>query len=80
MIIHHHAAIDMARAYSADSAADNGILKAMNRNIVIDQRYEIELLKKLIRRYPGNPDEVAVDPAMIHGMPDQGAGHGGHGR
>lgn len=80
MIIHHHAAIDMARAYSADSAADNGILKAMNRNIVIDQRYEIELLEKLIRRYSGNPDEVAVDPAMIHGMPDQGAGHGGHGR
>jgi uncharacterized protein (DUF305 family) len=80
MIIHHQAAIDMARTYNADSAADNGILKAMNRNIVIDQRYEIELLKKLIRRYPGNPDEVTVDPGMIHGMPDQGADHGEHGR
>jgi uncharacterized protein (DUF305 family) len=80
MIIHHQAAIDMARAYNAYSAADNRILKAMNYNIAIDQRYEIELLERLIRRYPGNPDEVTVDPHMIHGMPDHGAGHSGHGK
>lgn len=74
MIVHHRAAVDMARAYNADPAADNRILKALNRDIVIDQGYEIALLERLITRYPGNPDTVALDPAMVHGMPD----HGGH--
>lgn len=74
MTIHHQAAVDMAHAYNANADADNRILKALNRDIVIDQTYEIRLLRRLIARYPGNVEEVAVDPSMVHGMP----GHGGH--
>lgn len=72
MIIHHRAAVDMARAYNADPVADNSILMAMNRDIVIDQNYEIALMERLIRRYPGDAAAVVIDPATIPGMPHHG--------
>lgn len=75
MIIHHQAAVDMARAYNANPAADNRILKALNRDIVVDQRYEIRLLERLIDRYPGNADTIVVDPATVPGMPHHGGMH-----
>lgn len=75
MAIHHQAAVEMARAYNADPASDNRILKAMNRDIVLDQNYEIGLLQRLVNRYPGNANEVAVDPATIPGMPNHKGAH-----
>lgn len=77
MIIHHQAAVKMAREYNGDPRADNTILKGMNRQIVIDQAYEIKLLKDLIERYPGDSSAITVDPAMIPGM-GGGMGHGRH--
>lgn len=72
MIIHHQAAVEMARAFNRDPAADNRIIKALNRDIDIDQSYEIRLLERLIARFPGDPG--SVEPVEVHGMPD----HHGH--
>jgi uncharacterized protein (DUF305 family) len=80
MIIHHQAAVDMARAYNADRIADNPILKAMSRDIILDQAYEIALMRRLIQRYPGDASAIVIDPAMIPGMPHGGAGMSGMGR
>jgi len=77
MIIHHQAAVEMAREYNRDPRADNTILKGMNRQIVIDQTYEIRLLKNLIERYPGDSTAITIDPATIPGM-DHEMPHGGH--
>lgn len=71
MTVHHQAAVDMARAYNRNPVADNPVIRAMNRDIIIDQNYEIAFLQRLIGRYPGDPNAVAVDPGMIHGMPGE---------
>lgn len=73
MAIHHQAAVEMARDYDADPKAKNGFLKWLNIGIITDQMQEIALMQAVIRRYPGDPEQVRVDPSMIHGM----EGHGG---
>lgn len=73
MAIHHQAAVQMAQDYAADPHARNGFLKWLNVGIVTDQTQEIALMRAVIRRYPGDPEQVRVDPSMVHGM----AGHDG---
>src|SRR3712207_2334931 len=68
MIVHHEAAVEMARAYQADSDARNGYLGLMNVDIVTDQTQEIALLRRVIAAFPGDPGAVRVDPSMVHGM------------
>jgi hypothetical protein len=69
----------MARRYNADPQARNLILKRLNRDIVVDQSYEIGFLEQIVDRFPGDPDAVEIDE-MIPGMEDMdhGAGHAGH--
>ncbi|MBL6453945.1 DUF305 domain-containing protein [Belnapia sp. T6] len=81
MIVHHQAALEMARAYHANRAARNGFLALMNIDIITDQSQEIALMQRVIAAYPGNPDSVPLDPSMIHGMEGMGmagTGHEGH--
>ena len=77
MSIHHQAALDMVRSYSADPAANNGFLGWLNVGIATDQSQEIALMRAAVRRFPGDPDAVRVDPSMIHGM--EGMQHEGQG-
>ncbi|TDG34035.1 DUF305 domain-containing protein, partial [Paracraurococcus ruber] len=83
MIIHHEAALTMARDYHANPAARNGFLGLLNTDIVADQSQEIALMRRIIAAYPGDAAAVAVDPAMIHGMDGMRHagtdGHAGHG-
>jgi len=79
MSVHHQAALDMVRDYRADPAARNGYLGWLNVGIATDQAQEIALMRAVVRRFPGDPDAVEVDPAMIHGMEGHGHAHGGHG-
>jgi uncharacterized protein (DUF305 family) len=76
MSIHHQAALDMVRHYRADPAARNGFLGWLNGGIATDQAQEIALMRAVVRRFPGDPDAVQVDPSMIHGMEGHGAAHG----
>ncbi|MBD0271988.1 MAG: DUF305 domain-containing protein [Acetobacteraceae bacterium] len=78
MILHHQAALDMARDYLADRDARNGFLGLMNVDIVTDQTQEIALLRRAIAAYPGDPDAVRVDPSMVHGMEGMKHRGGGH--
>ena len=68
MILHHQAALDMARAYHANPAARNGFLGLLNIDIDRDQTQEIGLMRAMIRQYGGDPDSIVVDPATIPGM------------
>jgi uncharacterized protein (DUF305 family) len=77
MSIHHGAALRMVREYGADPAARNGYLGWLNVGIATDQSQEIALMRAVVRRFPGDPDAVAVPPSMIHGM--EGHGGGSHG-
>lgn len=76
MIVHHQGALDMARAYLGDAEANNKYLRLLCLDILLDQKQEIDFLNRVIARYPGNPDEVKIDPSMIHGM--EGMHHAGH--
>jgi uncharacterized protein (DUF305 family) len=67
MILHHQAAVDMARAYNADPKGRNLIIKLMNNDIVVDQAYEIGFLERLIENFPGDPE--TVEPVPPAGMP-----------
>jgi uncharacterized protein (DUF305 family) len=79
MMIHHQGALAMARRYNADPQARNLILKRLNRDIVVDQSYEIGFLQQIVDRFPGDPAAVEIaDPIPgMEGM-DHGAGHAGH--
>jgi uncharacterized protein (DUF305 family) len=80
MMIHHQAAVDMARQYNASPHAANLILKRLNLDIVVDQSYEIGFLQQIVDRFPGDPAAVAIADRIpgMEGM-DHGAGHGaGH--
>jgi len=68
MIIHHQAAVDMAREYHANPEAKNGYLDLMNVDIILDQTMEIALMQSVINAYDGDPDAVKIDASMIHGM------------
>jgi uncharacterized protein (DUF305 family) len=76
MMIHHQAAVDMARRYNADPQARNLILQRLNRDIVVDQSYEIGFLQQIVDRFPGDPDTVEIADQIpgMEGM-DHGGGH-----
>lgn len=75
MIIHHQGALDMARDYLNNPDAKNNYLELMCLDILLDQAQEIALMQSIIDAYPGNPDDIKIDPSMIHGM--DGMNHGG---
>lgn len=82
MVLHHEMALQMARTYNTDPVATNAILRRMNVEILIDQKYEIGLLQALLDRYPGEVAAVLDDPRMMAamqrsmaGMHDPSAGH-----
>lgn len=83
MIEHHSAALEMAMTYNTDPNGKNVVLGPMNTGIMVDQRYEIGFLQRLISRYPGDPTSVPDDPKMMEimkaSMSGMEAGHGGHG-
>jgi uncharacterized protein (DUF305 family) len=82
MMIHHQAAVDMARSYNTDPNGTNRILKRLNFDIIVDQTYEIAFLEGLLERYPGDPNAVKIDdmiPGMEHMQMDHGEGSMGHG-
>lgn len=68
MIVHHEAALAMARGYHADPAARNGFLGLMNTDIITDQSTEIAFMRRVIAAYPGDAAAVRIDPSMVHGM------------
>jgi uncharacterized protein (DUF305 family) len=76
MILHHEAAVEMARDYLRNPLARNGFLGLMNVDIVTDQTQEITLMRRVIAAFPGDPDRVEVPASMVHGM--EGMRHGGH--
>jgi uncharacterized protein (DUF305 family) len=65
MIHHHSAAVDMALRYNRDPHGRSSVLGPMNIGIIVDQRYEIDLMRRLIARYPGDPQSVPDDPQMM---------------
>jgi uncharacterized protein (DUF305 family) len=75
MMIHHEAALDMARRYNADPKATNLIIRRLNLDIIVDQAYEIGFLERMVERFPGDPDTVEIDssiPGMMHMPMDDG--------
>jgi uncharacterized protein (DUF305 family) len=75
MMIHHEAALDMARRYNADPEATNLIIRRLNLDIIVDQAYEIGFLERMVERFPGDPDTVEIDssiPGMMHMPMDDG--------
>jgi uncharacterized protein (DUF305 family) len=80
MVIHHEGALTMCNDYLANPAAVNKYLRLLCVDILTDQKQEIDFMNAAILRYPGNPDNVKIDPSMIHGMEgmSHGAGHGAH--
>lgn len=79
MMVHHGAALDMARAYQSNPAARNNFIGLLNVHIITDQSQEIALMRNVVAAYPGDASAIRVDPSEIHGM----AGHmamsgGGH--
>jgi uncharacterized protein (DUF305 family) len=74
MIVHHEGALTMANDYLANPAAKNPYLRLMCLDILKDQKMEIAFMHKIISYYPGNPDDVKIDPSMVHGM--EGMSHG----
>jgi uncharacterized protein (DUF305 family) len=75
MMMHHQAAVDMARSYNADPKAANRIIKRLNFDIIVDQNNEIGFLEQIVARFPGDPDAVEIDRS-IPGM-DMPMNHGG---
>ncbi len=77
MMIHHQAAVDMARRYNADPAGANRIIRRLNLDIIVDQTNEIAFLDRMLDRYPGDPNAVEIDemiPGMEHMQMDHGEG------
>lgn len=68
MIEHHAAAIDMALRYNRNPDGRSSIIGPMNTGIMVDQRYEIGLMRQLLARYSGNVDAVPDDPRMMELM------------
>jgi uncharacterized protein (DUF305 family) len=67
MILHHQAAVDMARAYNADPSGRNLVIRQMNLEVIVDQAYEIGVLEGVIERFPADPE--TVEPLPPAGMP-----------
>jgi uncharacterized protein (DUF305 family) len=79
MIQHHSAALDMAMQYNTNPDGRNSVLGPLNTGIMVDQRYEIGFLQRLIARYSGNPSSVPDDPRMMEIMKASMSGMEGHG-
>lgn len=68
MIRHHRAAIEMAEKYDTTAPHVNRIVFGLNRQIKIDQAYEIALMQRLLDRYPREVAAVPDDPEMMAAM------------
>lgn len=80
MIVHHEGALIMCQDYLASPDSNNTYVERMCLDVLRDQAQEIALMHAIIKSYPGNPDDVKIDPSMIHGMEGMNHGsHGGHG-
>src|SRR3546814_15484118 len=69
MVQHHQAAVRMASDYNSDPIANNLLLRRMNNDIMVDQRYEIDFIESVLARYPGDAANVPDDPRMVAIMP-----------
>ncbi len=80
MVIHHEGALVMADDYLKNPDAKNPYLRLMCLDILKDQKMEIALMNKIIGFFDGNPDDVKIDPSMVHGMDGMmhGAKSGSH--
>src|SRR3546814_16919222 len=65
MVQHHQAAVRMASDYNSDPIANNLLLRRMNNDIMVDQRYEIDFIGSVLARYPGDAAHVPDDPRMV---------------
>ncbi len=74
MVVHHQAALDMAKAYLANPNATNKYLRLLCLDILVDQKQEIAFMNAAVGRYPGDANNVKIDASMIHGM--EGMHHG----
>ena len=68
MIVHHEGALMMCNDYLDDPNANNGYVRLMCLDVLRDQAQEIQLMHDIIDTYPGNADEIKIDPSMVHGM------------
>lgn len=75
MVIHHEGALVMCNQYLEMPKASNKYLRLLCVDILADQKREIAFMNKVVTFYDGNPDDVKIDPSMIHGM--EGMNHGG---
>lgn len=78
MIVHHEGALIMCRDYMSDPAATNKYLRLMCVDILRDQKLDIAFMNSVIGDYAGNPENVKIDPSMVHGMEGMAHGHGSH--
>ena len=78
MVIHHEGALTMCNDYLSNPAASNKYLRLLCVDILTDQKMEINFMNSIVAKYPGNPDDVKIDPSMIHGMEGMNHGAGGH--
>jgi len=76
MMIHHNAALDMARGYQANAEARNGFLGLLNVHIITDQAQEIAIMRRIVAAYPGDAAAIQVQPSEIHGMEGHMGMHG----
>ena len=76
MIIHHEGALVACTDLLNNPSADNKYLRLLCVDILKDQAQEIAFMNKIITFYDGNPDDVKIDPSMVHGM--HGMKHGAH--
>src|SRR3546814_14702183 len=65
MVQHHQGAVRMASDYNSDPIANNLLLRRMNNDIMVDQRYEIDFIESVLARYPGDAANVPDDPRMV---------------
>lgn len=68
MVIHHEGALTMCNQYLGMPSAQNKYLRLLCVDVLKDQAQEIAYMNKVITFYDGNPDDVKIDPSMIHGM------------
>lgn len=68
MVQHHQVAVQMAQNYNSDRAADNLLLRRLNNDIMVDQRYEIDFIESVLARYSGDLQSLPNDPRMMEIM------------
>lgn len=78
MIVHHEGALTMCNDYLSNPNATNKYVRLLCVDILTDQKMEINLMHSIVGKYAGNPDDVKIDPSMIHGMEGMNHGAGGH--